>query len=380
MKSVMRALATALASSVLVACQSIGPPQVVRDRFDYAEAISRSWKENMLLNLVKLRYGDAPLFLDVSSVVEQYTLQGTISALGQFPGNAGANPSNVGGSVQWADRPTITYQPLTGPHFTKSLLTPLGPEVIINLVQAGWPLDAVFRFGVRSVNGIRASLVTRAKARPEDPRWPPLLRALDSLQRKGEIGVRKHRKGTEDTTFVVIARGADEQTARERRIVTEMLGLDPELTEYRLRFGAVSTSKDEITLETRTVLDVLVELSYSVEVPAVHETDGRVGPPLPAGVQRLTGLRVSSGMDRPADAFAAVRYVDTWFWIDERDFAAKRTLSFIMVLLALTETGPPVVAPTLTLRAGWARSHPGCSRSWAARCARALSCRYASRC
>jgi hypothetical protein len=85
MKSVMRALATALASSVLVACQSIGPPQVVRDRFDYAEAISRSWKDNMLLNLVKLRYGDAPLFLDVSSVVEQYTLQGTVAGAWVFP-------------------------------------------------------------------------------------------------------------------------------------------------------------------------------------------------------------------------------------------------------------------------------------------------------
>jgi len=351
MKSFFRAVATVLATSILVACQSIGPPQMARDRFDYAEAISRSWKENMLLNLVKLSYGDAPLFLDVSSVVEQYTLQGTISALGQFPGNAGANPANVGGSVQWADRPTITYQPLTGKHFTKSLLTPLGPEVIMDLVQAGYPVKNVFRFGVRSINGIRAAVVTRAQAEPEDPRFPKLLAALSTLQQRGGIGLRREKKGAEEMTFVVIARVGDEKLDEERRFVTDMLGIDPALTEYRLSFGAVTRGKDEIALLTRTVLDVLLELSFDVQVPAEHETDGRVGSALPAGILGLSGLRVSSGKDRPGDAFASVRYADNWFWIDNRDFSSKHTLSFLMVVLSLAETGP-VSAPTLTLPAG----------------------------
>jgi hypothetical protein len=46
-------------------CASIGPGTVTRDRFDYVTAISDSWKSQMLFNLVKLRYGDAPVFLDV---------------------------------------------------------------------------------------------------------------------------------------------------------------------------------------------------------------------------------------------------------------------------------------------------------------------------
>ncbi len=56
----------------LSGCSGIGPGTVLRDRFDYTAAISDSWKDEMLLNLVKIRYGDAPVFLDVASVISQY--------------------------------------------------------------------------------------------------------------------------------------------------------------------------------------------------------------------------------------------------------------------------------------------------------------------
>jgi hypothetical protein len=59
-------------------CASVGPGTVARDRFDYIKAISDSWKSQMLLNLVKLRYGDAPVFLDVVSVINQYGIEGSL--------------------------------------------------------------------------------------------------------------------------------------------------------------------------------------------------------------------------------------------------------------------------------------------------------------
>ena len=61
----------------LSGCSSIGPRTVARDRFDYISAISDSWKAQMLLNVVKLRYADAPVFLDVTSVITQTGYQGT---------------------------------------------------------------------------------------------------------------------------------------------------------------------------------------------------------------------------------------------------------------------------------------------------------------
>lgn len=62
----------ALALPVLVllpACTSIGAGSVHRDRLDYSEVLTASWKEQTLLNIVKLRYADTPVFLEVSSVI-----------------------------------------------------------------------------------------------------------------------------------------------------------------------------------------------------------------------------------------------------------------------------------------------------------------------
>jgi len=60
----------------------MGSKTIARDRFDYANAITTSWKDQMLLNTVKVRYIDPPVFLDVQQIVAQYTFEatGTINA------------------------------------------------------------------------------------------------------------------------------------------------------------------------------------------------------------------------------------------------------------------------------------------------------------
>ena len=63
----------------VVACTSIGPGTVPHDRIDYGSSIGNSWKEQTLLNIVKLRYGDMPIFLEVAQVIAGYQLQSAVS-------------------------------------------------------------------------------------------------------------------------------------------------------------------------------------------------------------------------------------------------------------------------------------------------------------
>ena len=72
-------LAAVVLAGLVAACTGIGPGTVPHDRIDYGSAIGNSWKEQTLLNIVKLRYADMPIFLDVSQVIAGYQLQSAIS-------------------------------------------------------------------------------------------------------------------------------------------------------------------------------------------------------------------------------------------------------------------------------------------------------------
>ena len=56
----------------LTGCRTLGPERLPFDRFDYTNAIAESNKQLMLSNLVRIRYSDAPVFLDVISVINQF--------------------------------------------------------------------------------------------------------------------------------------------------------------------------------------------------------------------------------------------------------------------------------------------------------------------
>jgi hypothetical protein len=91
-------------ASLVAACTSIGPGTVPHDRIDYATSIGNSWKEQTLLNIVKLRHADMPVFLEVAQVIAGYQLQGTLGTsftAGNF--NAAViGPSTATGSAMAA--------------------------------------------------------------------------------------------------------------------------------------------------------------------------------------------------------------------------------------------------------------------------------------
>src|SRR4051812_43218594 len=178
-------LTAALTMSVLAlaGCASIGPRTVARDRFDYVESISDSWKRQMLLNLLKVRYADAPVFLDVTSVISSYEFHGEAGIFGQQAPEGRAGDSFAGASINgsYTDRPTITYSPLSSDKFAKSLMAPIPISGIVLLMQAGYPADIVLRICAHAVNGIPNSYGGRGVDRG-DPRYQELMRLMRQAQ------------------------------------------------------------------------------------------------------------------------------------------------------------------------------------------------------
>ena len=353
----MRQVFLLLAVLALAGCSSMGPGTVTRDRFDYTAAVAESWKSQMLLNLVKIRYGDAPVFLDVGQVVAGYSLQRNVSASSVWNTFFGGPPqyavtgsvtANVGGSFN--DSPTITYSPLQGERFARQMMGPIPPVSVMNVVQANFPVDVVFRLAVQSVNGVDSRRVQQGHVRPANPEFYALLQDLRRMQASGDIGVRIDKDGALNLVFRPNLAAAITNTLVD---VARILGLNSDAREIRVVYGTVPTNDKEIALLTRSMFEVLMDLASAIAVPESHVTERRVAPtpepdlgpegPIPPLV------RITSSPSRPDDTFVAVPYRGYWFSIDDRDMTSKNVFSFIMFLFTFVETGSKESAPILTI-------------------------------
>jgi len=337
-------------------CASVGPQTIPRDRTGYVQAIRDSWKRQLLLNMVALRYGEAPMFLEVTSVINQYSLEGQASAA------AGWSEANLGDRLQiglggaYADRPTITYSPLTGERYVRSMLTPASPASIVGMVQAGWPVDFILRLTVRSINGLANAAGTRLMGTGGSSDFFRVLQALRHIQLAGGIGVRLEHRGPEGSAVLFFPGPAAETLAGDLRLVREKLRLPEGATEFPLAFGAVPSQPGEIAMLTRSMIEVLIELATWIDVPQEHVTEGRTIPSQEVtsvdGVEATPLIRVHAMSEEPPDPFAAVFFRDHWFSIDDRDLPSKRVFSFMMLLLSLAESGGGQDAPVVTIQAG----------------------------
>jgi hypothetical protein len=336
-------------------CASIGPGTVTRDRFDYTGAISESWKTQMLLNMVKMRYGDTPVFLDVSSVISQYQIMGRIDLGATFNSNPWGSSQILGGSGTYVDRPTITYSPVMGDKFARSLMSPIPPPAILGLLQSGYPADLVFRMMVSEINGIGNRFGGEARAQSADPEFYPLLEKLRKVQSAGALGMRFKKVDKEEAALMVLRPKRDAATDSLAQEIRRTLGLDSKASVFRVVYGSVPRDDQEIALLTRSILDVLVDLSADIEVPAVHVKEKRVNPAFAetvAGEKIRPLIRIQGSSEEPGDAFVSVRYRNSYFWIDDRDLGSKKIFSFLMFVFNLVETGEKGMAPVVTIPTG----------------------------
>lgn len=351
-----------LSTVFLAGCQaSFGPRALERTHPAYNEAIVASVNEQMLRNLVRLRYRDVPFFLEIGSVTASLSLGGNagVDAGINFGGNESLSP-NVG--ISYADNPTISYTPLQGENLLKSILSPLQLESILVLTQSGWSISRVFALCLERINNLynapSASGPT-PDSEPEYEKFNQLLNLLRPLQSQRLIEIGAQEKDGNNDILIKFIHDRDKPN-RDIDRVYELLELDPVGDTFTLNTNFLDIRNSQWTVRTRSISSLLYYLSQNVTIPDTDRNAGLITETLsqgggifdwgntPAG--RMFEIKTS--VDAPDSAYIATRYRGSWFYIDDRDLRSKSTFILLRQLFDLQAGQTRYEGPTLTLPVG----------------------------
>ena len=338
-------------SWLVAGCASVGPGTIKRDHFDYTVAIGETSKEQLLRNIVRLRYLEAPVFLRVSSIINQYSLEGTVSLGGTNTDGIGGDGRTVGGTGRWTDRPTITYAPLSGSKFAQNLLTPIPPDALLALIQAGWSGEFLFRIAVRSVNSLENESAAPATRRAADPEFRELLDLWFRLRKNRVLGLRRDDQGAQVRFFGYIDQdSAPAEQHQDANRLRELLGLDSTASEFIISYGLIPDETNEIALLTSSILEIMSDLSWRVDVPTAHVEAGRTLSSAGTGtVFDEPIFHVRNSESKPDETYVRVFERGVWFYVDDSDLISKRTFALLQILLSLTESADAARGPVVTI-------------------------------
>ena len=341
------------------ACSRFGHKQIPLDNLNYNEEIASSSNEQMLLNLVRLRYREVPVFLAVGSVITQYFYVGSLGAGALFgrPVDGAANEIiKVNARMLYAERPTITYSPLAGQEFSQQLLTPIPRELLFSLTQSGWPAEQLLMMCLERVNHLEnlPFYPVPSKAHLEKLlKFNRVVQLLIELYKRKSADMHSDNTETPNTHFLVFKQVNDNDTRNLIEELKSILGLDPDQSTFRVTRRLIGRSPDEITIRVRSLIALMGFLSGGVEIPAAHvEEKSAEESTLPVDAEYrslLFPLRIHSSVERPADAFVAVRHHDHWFYIKNSDHLSKQDFSLLTYLFQMQSPRAQTLGPMITV-------------------------------
>jgi hypothetical protein len=325
----------------------------------YNVTLQNTSNEQLLLNLVRLRYCDTPYFLNVNNITTQFTYGGEASTKLIFPGFNERNPASLGAGLNWRSQPTIIYSPLEGKAFAELLLQPIDLSVIQQMIYSGWDIDRVFRLVIQSFAGMNNAPTASGPFPYEDPEFKDFYEAtklMRHFQKKNElqIGVKTVQNGTlgHGTSLqIFFPSGTD-----EAKKLSELLGgLETTKGFYMLDMNLGFQHGGEIGVMPRSVLSCMYYLSLGVDIPKEHEKKHvAILPDTIDGIDDLTPIIkklivIKQSTHYPRNAFLAVKYRKNWFYIEDCDLNSKRTFSLLLSLYNLQAGGVKQMMPILTI-------------------------------
>ena len=367
-----KALASLGLTALLAGCATgLGPKAIHSERPSYNEQIVRSGDEQMLLNLVRIRYNDTPLFLELGSVVTSYGYDAAFNASGQANVQNGpaSGQANLGTGFSYSEHPTITYSPLAGDLFAERLLSPIPLDSLTLFSQSGWSVERLMLVAVQRFNDLFNAPTATGPTPALKPAYEPFLEFTErfrKLQQAGLIGLNWERKGHETNApgrdphfWIRMPADATSPLAADVLAVRRALDLDNGRTDFALSAFPYNRPPNEVGIRCRSLMGILYFLSTAVEPPAPHIQAGLVTTTKdehgqPFNWSNLTGkvMTVHSQKDHPSNAAVAVRHRGWWFYIADNDQNSKITFSLLNTLFQLQATTGTGKSPLLTLPVG----------------------------
>ncbi len=346
MKSAIQVLLL-LIMVVLQGCAGLGPSYVKKSRGSYIEVIALTDREELLSNLVRLRYSEAPVFMQIDSITASPDLSFRFGAEATIDSSI-ISTGKLTPSINYAEQPTIVFKPLLGSDFSRKLLLPIKLTPIFILLENGWSLDTVLLPLTRSINNIRnydQQYSRSANFLSEYRRFTAAVVALGKMQRSGliKIGTVAH---DETPSELVMVLSPQAHQSSEWQLVYQTFGLDAAATTITLSLG-LSGNETTLALETRPMLGVMRYMSSFIEEenlqPAIDDRD----------VHDQLGFHVLSSSEIPQGAIVAIQHRGTWFAIDAADRRSKEVFMMLRILFNLQaqqDSSTSGVALTLPVR------------------------------
>ena len=346
----------------------LGPKALRGERPDYNRQIVRSADGEMLLNLVRLRYNDSPLFLELGGVVAQYGYDASLSAAGQINGT-GPSGASVATGLAYAEKPTITYTPLMGEDFATRMLAPIPLDSIMLFEQGGWSAERLLLVAVQRVNDVfNAPTATgpTPDRKPDYEAFADLAERLERLRMARLMGLNWEQKehetdppGRNPQFWIRSPADSGSPLAADVSAVRRYLDLERGRTDFQLTAFPFKRQPTEVGLRCRSLLGVLYFLSESVEVPPPDVQAGRVtvtqddrGQPFDWSKITSKVMAIHSQKERPRNAYVAVQHRGWWFYIADDDQRSKATFGLVNILFSLQSATGKGRSPLLTLPVG----------------------------
>ena len=352
---------------IISGCQStFGPGALEKTHPAYNKSISETLSEQMLINLVRLRYREQPAFLEIGSVTVSPKILTAAKIDTTVNLNSGGDFIKPGVGVEYSQSPTISYTPLRGEDFLKSVLSSISLEAILVMTQSGWSIERVFGITIERMNGLyNAPSASGPTPDLEPKRYENFARALElfrDLQREGvmEIGPNVEIDKKQPELVMQFLPSTSEQFKSEGEELESLLGITGDNHRVIISSDFLNKKPNVLGLRVRSIMSVLFYLSQNIKVPDEHKEAGLVTvtktingdqfnwDDTPAGKYFI----VHSSKEQPTNAYISVPHRDYWFYIANDDLETKSSFLLLQQLFSLQAGQSEAKGPTLTLPVG----------------------------